>query len=63
MIITNLQEGDKLQYVDKDGVLRKGIVLRNRTTLSEPPRLFLTVQDEYERVEVIRDSKKVVSIE
>lgn len=62
MDIQSLQEGDKVQYVDKYGVARNGTVLRNRTTETATPRLFLTVQDVHERVEVIRDPKKVISI-
>ena len=60
MNVQELKEGDGLTYIDRDSVARKGVVLRNRTT--ESGNLFLTVQDEQERVTVLRDSKKVVSI-
>ena len=62
MTVQELKEGDSLKYIDKFGVTRNGVVLRNRTIESDTPRLFLTVQDEHERVEVIRDSTKVLSL-
>ena len=60
MNIEQLQQGDKVQYIDRDSVARNGRVVRNRTT--EQGRLFLTVEDTQGRVEVIRDQKKVTSI-
>lgn len=59
MDVTQLKQGDNVQFIDTHSIARKGTVVRNRTT--EQGKLFLTVESDH-GIEVIQDSKKIISL-